>query len=76
MFNAVYNSDDNLLLCAPAGSGKTTVAELAVLRLLSNEPAGRCVYIVAKEQLAELLFQDWHHKFQQTMGVKVKISGN
>lgn len=67
----MYNSDDNILIGAPPGSGKTTIAELAILRLLTQNPAGRCVYIVTKESLAELLFTDWHNKFSQQLGIKV-----
>ncbi|XP_077290807.1 U5 small nuclear ribonucleoprotein l(3)72Ab isoform X2 [Arctopsyche grandis] len=73
VFNAVYNSDDNILIGAPPGSGKTTIAELAILRLLTQNPAGRCVYIVTKESLAELLFTDWHNKFSQQLGIKVVL---
>lgn len=69
----MYNSDDNILIGAPPGSGKTTIAELAILRLLTQNSVGRCVYIVTKESLAELLFTDWHNKFSQQLGIKVTI---
>ncbi|OBA20593.1 Sec63-domain-containing protein [Metschnikowia bicuspidata var. bicuspidata NRRL YB-4993] len=36
VYPAAFLSDDNLLLCAPTGAGKTNVAMLAVLRVLHN----------------------------------------
>lgn len=45
-FSAVYESDDNVLICAPAGSGKTVCAELAIVRLFSQNQSAKCVYIV------------------------------
>ena len=53
MFNAVYNSDDNIFIGAPTGSGKTICAEFAILRMLQANPDGRCVYVTPKESLAE-----------------------
>lgn len=71
VFNAVYNSGDNIFIGAPTGSGKTTIAEFAVLRMFSQQPNGRCVYLVSKETLAELVFNDWHNKFTVMLGKKV-----
>lgn len=64
VFNAVYNSDDNIFIGAPTGSGKTTIAEFAVLRLFSQQSDGRCVYLVSKEPLADLVnkFQNYQKK--------------
>ncbi|XP_044737520.1 putative U5 small nuclear ribonucleoprotein 200 kDa helicase [Chrysoperla carnea] len=73
VFNAVYNSDDNVFIGAPTGSGKTTIAEFAVLRLFSQNPEGRCVYLVSKDALAELIFADWYNKFGQLLGKKVVL---
>ena len=36
VFNALYQSDDNCLVAAPTGSGKTVCAEFAILRLISK----------------------------------------
>lgn len=53
VFNAVYNSDDNVFVGAPTGSGKTICAEFAILRMLLHNTEGRCVYITPMEALAE-----------------------
>lgn len=57
------------MLCLRAG--KTAIAEFAVLRLITQHPDGRCVYLVPKEPLAEIVFADWHQKFGATLGKKV-----
>jgi pre-mRNA-splicing helicase BRR2 len=44
-FNALYKGDDNVLIAAPPGSGKTICAEFAVLRTLNDKPGARIVYI-------------------------------
>ncbi|GJD07113.1 Putative U5 small nuclear ribonucleoprotein 200 kDa helicase [Galdieria sulphuraria] len=36
LYKAAFESDENLLLCAPTGSGKTNVAVLSILRLISQ----------------------------------------
>ncbi|KAL9692122.1 hypothetical protein quinque_016448, partial [Culex quinquefasciatus] len=75
-FNAVYNSEDNVFVGAPTGSGKTTIAEFAVLRMLQQNPHGRVIYLVSRDALAELIFMDWHQKFGQNLGCKVvKLTG-
>ncbi|KAG8036648.1 hypothetical protein G9C98_003970 [Cotesia typhae] len=73
VFNAVYNSNDNVFIGAPTGSGKTTIAEFAILRLFSQNPDGRCVYMVTKEALAELVYADWLVKFGRNLGKKVVL---
>lgn len=49
----MYNSDDNVFVGAPTGSGKTICAEFAILRMLLQSSEGRCVYITPMEALAE-----------------------
>ncbi|CAH2236758.1 jg14251 [Pararge aegeria aegeria] len=71
VFNAVYNSDDNVFVGAPSGSGKSVVAELALLRLLASNAAGRAVYLLPKDALADIVFADWYHKFGTKFNLKV-----
>lgn len=53
MFNTLYNTDENVFIGAPTGSGKTVCAEFALLRMLTLSPEGRCVYVTPLEALAE-----------------------
>ena len=55
VFNALYNSDDNVFIGAPTGSGKTICAEFAILRMISQNAEGRCVYVTPVEALAEIV---------------------
>ncbi|XP_069475191.1 U5 small nuclear ribonucleoprotein 200 kDa helicase [Ambystoma mexicanum] len=73
VFNTVYNSDDNVFIGAPTGSGKTICAEFAILRMLLQNSEGRCVYITAMEALAEQVFMDWFEKFQDLLYKKVVL---
>ena len=60
IYPKAFLSDENLLLCAPTGAGKTNVAMLALLRVLGNnrDASGRvmvkkfkCVYIAPLKAL-------------------------
>ena len=53
VFNTLYNTDENAFIGAPTGSGKTVCAEFALLRMLTLNPEGRCVYVTPLEPLAE-----------------------
>ncbi|XP_014676711.1 PREDICTED: U5 small nuclear ribonucleoprotein 200 kDa helicase-like [Priapulus caudatus] len=57
VFNAVYNSDDNVFIGAPVGSGKTICGEFAILHLLAQEQSdARCVYVSPQEAIAEQVY--------------------
>ncbi len=36
VFDDAYHSDENMLICAPTGAGKTNIAMLTILRELSK----------------------------------------
>lgn len=42
VFTALYNTDDNALVAAPTGSGKTICAEFALLRMVQRASEGKC----------------------------------
>ncbi|KAF0300038.1 putative U5 small nuclear ribonucleoprotein helicase [Amphibalanus amphitrite] len=73
VFNSVYNSDDNVFVGAPTGSGKTVIAELAILRLLTTQSEPRCVYVTPKDDLAEAVYNHWKEKFGRRLGKRVEL---
>ncbi|MCD7464095.1 DExH-box ATP-dependent RNA helicase DExH12 [Datura stramonium] len=73
VFTVLYNSDDNVLVAAPTGSGKTICAEFAILRNHQKGPDStiRAVYIAPLEALAKERFSDWRKKFGDHLGMRV-----
>ncbi|KAI9666843.1 MAG: Sec63 [Trizodia sp. TS-e1964] len=65
-FPAVYNSNDNIVLCSPTGSGKTAVLELAICRLLSELKTNqfKIVYQAPTKSLCAERQRDWQAKFR------------
>jgi pre-mRNA-splicing helicase BRR2 len=53
VFNSLYNTDDDVFVGAPTGSGKTICAEFAILRMFSAAPDSRCVFVTPVPALAE-----------------------
>ena len=53
VFNSLYNSDDDVFVGAPTGSGKTICAEFAILRMFSAASDSRCVFVTPIPALAE-----------------------
>ncbi|CAL5363407.1 unnamed protein product [Camellia sinensis] len=73
VFNVLYNTDDNVLVVAPTGSGKTICAEFAILRNHQKGPESvmRVVYIAHFEALAREHFNNWNKKFGDGLGMRV-----
>jgi activating signal cointegrator complex subunit 3 len=59
LFHVLYHNDTPVLLGAPTGSGKTTIAELALLRMKKHNPRAKCVYIAPLKSLARERLKEW-----------------
>ncbi|KAJ8700485.1 ATP-dependent DNA helicase MER3 [Pleurotus ostreatus] len=72
-FDHVVNENDNIVLSAPTGSGKTVIFELAIIRMLTKaretNPLAKCVYMSPTKALCSERFRDWSTKFDP-LGIK------
>ncbi|EDX12805.1 GD19029 [Drosophila simulans] len=72
IFHCLYHTDNNVLLGAPTGSGKTIVAEIAIFRALNQNPKCKVVYIAPLKALVKERIADWEQRFQRSsLGLKV-----
>nr|XP_017008983.2 activating signal cointegrator 1 complex subunit 3 [Drosophila takahashii] len=72
IFHCLYHTDNNVLLGAPTGSGKTIVAEIAIFRALNQNPKCKVVYIAPLKALVKERISDWEQRFQRSsLGLKV-----
>ncbi|EDW14615.1 activating signal cointegrator 1 complex subunit 3 [Drosophila mojavensis] len=72
IFHCLYHTDNNVLLGAPTGSGKTIVAEIAIFRALNLQPKSKVVYIAPLKALVKERIADWQQRFERSpLGLKV-----
>jgi len=77
MFHVLYHTDRSVLLGAPTGSGKTIVAELAILRLNRVYPGKKTVYIAPLKSLARERLKEWKKNLGTKLGWTVlELSGD
>ena len=64
-FPTAYESNDNLVVSAPTGGGKTAIMELAICRLISSFKSDPCkvVYMAPTKSLCSERQRDWQAKF-------------
>jgi len=78
VFKSLFDTDDNVFIGAPTGSGKTVCAEFALLRHWSkDEESGRAVYIAPFQELVDQRYADWKARLSKIDGGKeiVKLTG-
>ncbi|CAF4635325.1 unnamed protein product, partial [Rotaria sp. Silwood2] len=71
LFHCLYHTNNNTLLGAPTGSGKTVAAEIAMFRVFNKYPDMKCVYIAPLKALVRERIQDWKVRFEERLGKKV-----
>mmetsp|Transcript_200 Transcript_200/g.509 ORF Transcript_200/g.509 Transcript_200/m.509 type:complete len:2147 (-) Transcript_200:47-6487(-) len=67
-FHELFKTDKNCLVCSPSGSGKTTCAEFAILRMLTTTANGKCVYVAPSLDIANPIYRSWKKRFGALIG--------
>ena len=64
-FPTAYMANDNLVVSAPTGSGKTAILEMAICRLVSGYATGqyKIVYMAPTKSLCSERQRDWQSRF-------------
>ena len=78
IFHTLYHTDENVLLGAPTGSGKTIAAEIAMFKVFRDAPLdGKCVYIAPLKALVRERIKDWKDKLEKRLGkYVVELTGD
>lgn len=76
-FHELFKTGRSCLVCAPSGSGKTTCAEFAIMRMLTTTSEGKCVYVAPTDDIADPVYEDWKQRFGALIGspLVVRLSG-
>ncbi|KAK2782924.1 DEIH-box ATPase [Emmonsiellopsis sp. PD_33] len=76
-FKSLFDTDDNVFLGAPTGSGKTVCAEFALLHHWSKADSGKAVYIAPFQELVDQRLADWQKRLAKLNGGKdiLKLTG-
>ncbi|TFY71871.1 hypothetical protein EVG20_g1121 [Dentipellis fragilis] len=72
-FDTIMESDKNMIISAPTGSGKTVIFELSIIHMLLNSAGNaqdsKCVYMAPTKALCSERYRDWASKFDG-LGIK------
>ncbi|EDO18799.1 hypothetical protein Kpol_1028p75 [Vanderwaltozyma polyspora DSM 70294] len=70
-FHTLYNTNDNVFVGSPTGSGKTVVAELAIWHAFRDFPGKKIVYIAPMKALVRERVDDWRKRITPVTGDRV-----
>ena len=71
LFHQVFHTDENILCGCPTGSGKTVIADLAILRILALDLRQKTIYIAPQKALSRERIIDWQARFGRILGRSV-----
>jgi pre-mRNA-splicing helicase BRR2 len=76
-FHELFKTGKSCLVCAPSGSGKTSCAEFAIMRMLTTTSEGKCVYVAPTDDIADPVYKDWKQRFGALIGnsMIVRLAG-
>ena len=77
VFHMMYHRQNNALLGAPTGSGKTMAAELAMWNVFREKPNGKVIYIAPLKALVRERVNDWNERLMIPIGKKlIELTGD
>ncbi|KAF2863346.1 Sec63-domain-containing protein [Piedraia hortae CBS 480.64] len=77
-FNALFQTDENVFIGSPAGSGKTACAEFALLRCWSKKDCGKAVCLLPFQDQVDARLLWWNKRLSGLAGGKqiAKLTGD
>lgn len=76
-FHSLYNTNSNIFVGSPTGSGKTVVAELAIWHAFKEFPKSKVVYIAPMKALVRERVDDWRQRICKNTHYKlVELTGD
>lgn len=77
-FESVYNTNDNVVVSAPTGSGKTALLELAICKLVTQKGTenAKVVYIAPTKALCNEKAEQWRKKFSIMSTLVSELTGD
>ncbi|KAI1362288.1 hypothetical protein F5Y08DRAFT_355447 [Xylaria arbuscula] len=77
-FPLVYTTNDNVVISAPTGSGKTAILEMAICKLVSTQRGAnfKIVYQAPTKSLCSEKARDWQTKFSHMNLTCVELTGD
>jgi ATP-dependent DNA helicase HFM1/MER3 len=78
VFPAIYKGNDNVVVSAPTGGGKTAILELAIVKLIESHGSGqfKIVYQAPTKSLCSERARDWGTKFGNLNIVTAELTGD
>eukprot|EP00947_MAST-08B_sp_MAST-8B-sp1_P000678 g678.t1 len=84
LYEPAYHSNENLLVCAPTGAGKTNVAMMTVLRALKNHMEGgviqrdqvKIIYVAPMKALAQEVVTNFGRRLKPLQIVVKELTGD
>lgn len=71
VFHTLYNTNNNVFIGSPTGSGKTIAAELAIWNAFKTFPGKKVVYIAPMKALVRERVDDWRRRITSITGDRV-----